>query len=929
MDYHDGAMVALIPSTDDATRLAVDDYEPPQELHVTLTFLGKAEDIDDWTALEAGCRRIAAKTAPIEANPWAVSHFNPTGEDPCAVYLMGNNEALEPLRDEVNDLCYNEMPNLPQQHSPWVPHMTMGYGLDPNTLTQAGTPITLDKIRIAVGGHIIDIPLEGGEQEGLAASAGYAGWDVAYRLDRLESALLAGVGDRVSNRLGKLFDELLHPRGKDGRFIEKNGFVHGDVTPDGGGPKVPANRAKVVRFIPNPKNSGDPIVEVDLGGGKHGRALASEIETTAGAKARLSGNVPNVPDASVTDAATPDVNVPDLPELSADRITEIMRGDGEPTVVHTVDEALAALASGQKVDLQQPDQVNILLDRMTEIVNDAKLKGEQAPNYNLCEVTVEGASLFCAESKGIPRVEMPQLSGEPLPDTPAANLPRNERGHVDLADGFRKSLEDRGVTITDTELPATHLKASQNELNGAQVARLAKSMEDGSFVPDAKAIFVSKDGYVVDGHHRWAAAMSEGLGTGDEQNMNVSVVDMGILDLLAEANTYAKEQGVPQLSVGQTDTGLPLEQTPDRGFDTSPGDRGLMTSEQVSQLTAEEQSTYINNLTGSLSTTDSEARSGGLDDIFKSVGMNSKLNTDNVHNHLGDTGDQWTAEREAMHEQMYNDLKAKIDAAGIPQEHDALALGGLPGAGKSSALLPGGPAEQFGVVAWDPGERPDPPEGVTHVSINPDSIKEMLIDAGALPPNIDGLKPLEQVAFIHEESSTLSKIWLARLSDEGYNVVLDNTMDFNEKTGNAKGMLGRMAPLAEDGYAFRGLFVDITPEESLASAKRRYAISFDSERGGRFVPSSVQADRSSRHGRMSANRDAFDQLAGIDENGAVSGTGWFKDFMVIDNTGVSNGTPKKQIVLSGQGDGSPAEELRKRVYGNDSQSQLLRRTVNK
>ena len=36
-------------------------------------------------------------------------------------------------------------------------------------------------------------------------------------------------------------------------------------------------------------------------------------------------------------------------------------------------------------------------------------KGGKAPNFNLCNVSVTGSNLFCAESKGIPRIQMPQL----------------------------------------------------------------------------------------------------------------------------------------------------------------------------------------------------------------------------------------------------------------------------------------------------------------------------------------------------------------------------------------------------------------------------------------------------------------------------------------------------------------------------------------
>ena len=81
---------------------------------------------------------------------------------------------------------------------------------------------------------------------------------------------------------------------------------------------------------------------------------------------------------------------------------------------------------------------------------------------------------------------------------------------------------------------------------------------------------------------------------------------------------------------------------------------------------------------------------------------------------------------------MWDELLANVEAAGIPKEKDAFVLGGLPGAGKSFSLRPGQKADGFGVKAWETNA-PVPDGGATHVSINPDIVKEMLIDRGPAP----------------------------------------------------------------------------------------------------------------------------------------------------------------------------------------------------
>jgi hypothetical protein len=218
-------------------------------------------------------------------------------------------------------------------------------------------------------------------------------------------------------------------------------------------------------------------------------------------------------------------------------------------------------------------------------------------------------------------------------------------------------------------------------------------------------------------------------------------------------------------------------------------------------------------------------------------------------------------------------------------------LGWLPGAGKSFTLRPGQKADSFGVVAWEPGS--PLPDTATHVSVNPDIVKEMLIARGMLPEGISNdLKPMEQVTFLHEESSYVAKMFSKRLGDLGYNVVLDNTMD------SEQGMLKRMTPLARQGYKFRGMFVDIPVEESMQSATQRYLDAALTPQGGRFVPSSVQGNRTSTKGNLSKNRDAMDALVEQD---------WFTEWMIVDNTGISTRTPKGEVVGQGTGNGSAAD----------------------
>lgn len=217
-------------------------------------------------------------------------------------------------------------------------------------------------------------------------------------------------------------------------------------------------------------------------------------------------------------------------------------------VTHSPKEAARLLGEGKAVRLKSTRQVAVLLDELAAIVADAESRGEKAPNYDLCKVTVENTSLFCVESKGIPRIQMPQLKGIPEAGTRADKLPKDKKGEVDLTAGFLKHLQKGGYKTTDTEENAAFLKASQNELNGAKVAGMVKWMRGGGDPNSTSRMLVSEDNYIVDGHHRWAATVgldAEDGRLGNDKAIPITKIDIDIIKLLREAVLYANNQGIP------------------------------------------------------------------------------------------------------------------------------------------------------------------------------------------------------------------------------------------------------------------------------------------------------------------------------------------------------------------------------------------------
>ena len=203
-------------------------------------------------------------------------------------------------------------------------------------------------------------------------------------------------------------------------------------------------------------------------------------------------------------------------------------------VVHTsnVYDAARALHEGKKVELDQPRGLSTLIDKLGEISKEMIAKGKEVPNYNLCNVTIRGSNLFCADAKGIPRVKMPQLGF-------------GQEGE------FQKYLADKGHTVTEERQFVANLRATQSELSSEKVLSSAEFLRDDPN-HQANPIFVSRDDYILDGHHRWAAKIGLDAADnilGNDTKMDIIRVDMSITELLEEAETFTGGKG--KVSMGK------------------------------------------------------------------------------------------------------------------------------------------------------------------------------------------------------------------------------------------------------------------------------------------------------------------------------------------------------------------------------------------
>jgi hypothetical protein len=123
---------------------------------------------------------------------------------------------------------------------------------------------------------------------------------------------------------------------------------------------------------------------------------------------------------------------------------------------------------------------------------------------------------FCEGSIGIERKYMPQI-----------NIPK-----------FTKTLKHKyKVPVQNKQIRPSELKPAQGEIRTSKVMEIVKSMKKGKKKNPNGKIVVSEDGYVVDGHHRWAASLIKAPDT----PIPAIVIKAGITDSLGMAAAMGAE----------------------------------------------------------------------------------------------------------------------------------------------------------------------------------------------------------------------------------------------------------------------------------------------------------------------------------------------------------------------------------------------------
>ncbi|QBQ79037.1 hypothetical protein HOV43_gp146 [Escherichia phage vB_EcoM_KWBSE43-6] len=102
---------------------------------------------------------------------------------------------------------------------------------------------------------------------------------------------------------------------------------------------------------------------------------------------------------------------------------------------------------------------------------------------------------------------------------------------ADKQQDFHDYLEANGVTIDASQVPIRTLRLTQNEINKMKVWKIMKQIRNKK--PMGR-VWVSSDNYVVDGSHRFVAA----LNMDGKQRMKVYKVDLPAMEFVKLARKF-------------------------------------------------------------------------------------------------------------------------------------------------------------------------------------------------------------------------------------------------------------------------------------------------------------------------------------------------------------------------------------------------------
>jgi hypothetical protein len=197
----------------------------------------------------------------------------------------------------------------------------------------------------------------------------------------------------------------------------------------------------------------------------------------------------------------------------------------KPDASGSLEERAEKLANGERVQVSKKEAKKMM-----------KIMAKREDNPDLTNMHIENTQLYDEDNLGIPRNKMPQVPS----DTKAV---------------FISEMEKRGVRVQRGVADPSKLHPIQAEMSASKVGLIMKKLrKKGMKTDDGGRIVISKDNFVIDGHHRWAAAAMLSF---EDSSIKLPVirVDMNHKDLIDVTLAWNKASGIQSIGMGESNPG--------------------------------------------------------------------------------------------------------------------------------------------------------------------------------------------------------------------------------------------------------------------------------------------------------------------------------------------------------------------------------------
>jgi predicted ABC-type ATPase len=441
----------------------------------------------------------------------------------------------------------------------------------------------------------------------------------------------------------------------------------------------------------------------------------------------------------------------------------------------------------------EPNNVSALFMKMAK----------RTDHPDITEISVSGTLLFGDEGMGIARKDMPQIDAKLRPE-------------------FLSDLASKGIKTTEEDIDPKTLKPIQKEISGSRSGAIYENYRKQGEIPDQQRILISKDGYVIDGHHTWAASVAFAFDN-ESAKLPVYRLDMTGKEALDASLEWTKSKGIEGQAIDAKapankarffEPGEFFKHQGGEGHDQKKhgswanggggGGGGELETQmrRAGMIARNEIPPLKRDASGRVSNPD--ATGGYKAGIPESVEVNGITLTPehSLWHHIvpdGRGGYQVSEERSALHKTILEKAVADIPKSADPIFH---MLGGGPATGKTSFVNKG--------LTEVPSK-----ESMKAVHINADDIKEQFPENVRMA-NGDDPDFFNAAPFAHEESSILAKAIQRQAIMNGQDIVLDGTGDSEYKTLEKKVEGARLV-----GYKVYGTYVTIPTDVAWERSVKR------------------------------------------------------------------------------------------------------------